>query len=74
VTITNLDRMVMPLTFTVTYADDTTETVDLPVQVWFTSDRVVRSLSETKSVKKVEIDPAGVWPDVRRANNVWNAE
>ncbi len=74
VTITNLDRMVMPLTFRVTYADDTTETFDLPVQIWFTSDRVQRRVSETKPIKKVEVDPAPVWPDARRSNNVWTSD
>lgn len=74
VTITNLDRMVMPLTFTITYEDDTTETHDLPVQVWFTSDRVQRRATQNKPVKKVQVDPEQIWPDAKRSNNSWTAE
>lgn len=71
ITFTNLDRMVMPLHYRVTYDDDTTEDVKLPVQVWHSSNRVVRSAAAGKQVKKVEVDPEAVFPDGARANNEW---
>jgi len=74
ITFTNLDRMVMPLQYRITYEDDTTEDVKLPVQVWHSSNRVVRSAGAKKKVKQVVIDADGVFPDSARANNEWVAE
>ncbi len=71
VTFTNRERMVMPLDFLVTFADETTETQSLPVQVWFTSDRVQRRIATKKEIVRVEIDPKKVLPDISRANNRW---
>ena len=71
ITFTNLARMVMPLTFEVTYDDDSTETYRLPVELWFKSDRVTHTLPVTKEVRKVRIDPEQALPDSKRGNNVW---
>jgi aminopeptidase N len=74
ITFGNRDRMVMPLKYQVTFADDSTATYELPVEVWFHSDRVQQSVGVAKEVKRVEIDPDRVFPDSERANNVWEAK
>jgi aminopeptidase N len=71
VVFTNLDRMVMPLHFRVTWADDTVENRKLPVEIWHSSNRVMQMLPPGKPIKKVEIDPDQAFPDAARANNVW---
>lgn len=73
-TFTNNDRMVLPLHFTATFADGTQETHKIPVQVWFTSNRVQQRLTGTQKVTKVEVDAEKAWPDAARANNVWEAK
>jgi len=62
----------MPLTFRVTYADGTTEDQRLPVEAWFQSDRLVRTLASDREVREVRIDPDQMLPDVARGNNVWS--
>jgi hypothetical protein len=73
VTFTNLDRMVMPLHFRVKFDDDSTEEHRLPVEVWFSTDRIVWRLDSNREIREVRIDPDRMLPDARRANNVWTA-
>ena len=74
ITFVNHERMVMPLTFRVTFADDSEQTYRLPVEVWFRSDRIVRTLDSDQEVKEVRLDPDGMLPDIVRRNNRWRAE
>ncbi|MBL8900644.1 MAG: M1 family metallopeptidase [Planctomycetes bacterium] len=67
----NRSRMVLPLEFTVTYADGTSETRKMPVESWFRSDRLDVRLDKKVAVESVEIDAAGKLPDVDRKNNAW---
>ena len=61
----------MPLHFKVTFADDTTESYEVPVQVWFTSNRVTRTVAPGKEIKEVQVDPQRAFPDHNRKNNTW---
>lgn len=74
ITFVNRERMVMPLTFEVTYDDGSEQRFDLPVEVWFQSDRIVRTLDSDKEVTRVRIDPDGMLPDIERDNNLWTAD
>jgi len=69
----NKERMVMPLEYTATFEDGSTESHTLPVQIWFSTDRVQQTLATAKKVVKVEVDPDRVWPDVSRGNNTWES-
>ncbi len=73
VVFTNQQRMVMPLRFTVTYADDSTEERSLPVELWFQSDRATVEVGAPggQPIKQVTIDPQGRLPDADRSNNTW---
>src|SRR5262249_1585725 len=70
VVFTNLDRMVMPLHFRITWDDDTVENRKLPVEIWHSTNLVKQVLPAGKHVKKVEIDPRQAFPDSARADNV----
>ena len=74
VVFTNLGRMVMPLVFEVTFADDTTEKHRLPVELWFKSNRVTQRLDADKEVRELRVDPDRALPDMNRSNNVWKQD
>jgi hypothetical protein len=61
----------MPLDLRLTYANDSTVRVRLPVEVWFQGNRYVYLRPAPAELVKVEIDPDLALPDVRRENNVW---
>ena len=74
ITFRNKERMVMPLTYRITFEDDSTETVRLPVEAWFQSDVITRPTPAGKKLKEVRIDPDAALPDAARDNNVWTEE
>ena len=74
ITFVNYERMVMPLTFEVTYEDDSTEVIRLPVEAWSKSDKITRTVRSDMDVVEVRIDPDGMLPDIRRKNNRWKEE
>ncbi len=61
--------LVMPVELRLTYEDGTSETVRIPVQMWYQApDFVFRTKA---GVTSAELDPRGVYPDVDRENNRW---
>jgi hypothetical protein len=73
VTFVNDERMVMPLSFRVTYEDGTSEDRRLPVELWSKSDKVSVTLAAGKRVREVRLDPDQMLPDVDKKDNVWTA-
>jgi peptidase M1-like protein len=65
----NRGSMVMPLEMDVTFEDNTTERVKLPVEMWNLGSRFTWR-SKNRGVRRVEIDPRHALPDVDRSNNV----
>jgi len=61
----------MPLDLTLTYADSSTETIRLPVEIWYLGNHFTALRPIARDLVKVEIDAGHGLPDVRRANNVW---
>jgi peptidase M1-like protein len=61
----------MPVALKITYANDSTARVRLPVEVWYQGNRYVYIRPAPAELVKVEIDPDLDLPDVRRDNNVW---
>ena len=53
------------------YANGSTETVRLPVEIWLLGNHYLYERKFATDVVKVEIDPGQNFPDVRRENNVW---
>ncbi|MBB3228764.1 hypothetical protein FHW69_003406 [Luteibacter sp. Sphag1AF] len=69
VTIENLDKLVMPSTLRVTYADGGVTNVRVPVETWQQHTSFVVTVPGTRRVTSVTIDPDHVLPDRNRANN-----
>ncbi|GJM18369.1 MAG: peptidase [Phycisphaeraceae bacterium] len=70
VDLTNTGGMVMPVHLRVTFDDDTTKDVRLPVEVWATTDLWrTRIATDGKKPVQVQIDPEGVYPDVNIDDN-----
>ena len=62
-------QLPMPVDLTLTYCDNSTETVRLPVEVWYLGNHYV--YDRAREPVRVEIDAGRNFPDVRRANNTW---
>ena len=67
----NRGTMVMPAELLLTYDDGTSESVRLPVEMWNLGQHFTYRVPSRKVVRRVEVDPRGVLPDVDRANNSW---
>ncbi len=69
-TFTSRGEVVMPVLYRVGYADGTSEDRVVPVEAFYTSDRW-RAWWDTagRRVRRVEIDPDGLLPDIDRSNN-----
>ncbi len=64
-------QLPMPLDLTLTYADSSTETVRLPVEIWYLGNHFTAVRPIARDLVKVEIDARHSIPDVRRENDVW---
>jgi hypothetical protein len=71
VVLANRGTMVMPAELRLTYDDGTTETVRLPVEMWNLGGRFTYRLPSAKRVRRAEVDPRRVLPDLDRSNNLW---
>jgi hypothetical protein len=69
--LSNRGSMVMPLELSLTFDDETTSVVRLPIEMWNLGDVFVYRVPGAKPVRSVIIDPRGALPDVDRANNRW---
>jgi hypothetical protein len=67
--LSNRGSMMLPLEMDLTFTDDSTERVRLPVEMWNQGSRFAYRLRSAKDVRRVVIDPRRVFPDVDRANN-----
>ncbi len=65
----NRGTMTLPLEMDVTYADNSTERVRLPVEMWNLGPRFAYRVRGGKQVQRVLVDPRHVLPDVDRSNN-----
>lgn len=71
VTVANHDRLVMPATLRVTYANGDTRDVRVPVATWMQRHQFTIKVAGNKPVTAAEIDPRHVLPDVDRGNNTF---
>lgn len=69
VTLENRQKLVMPATLRIDYADGTHEDRRVPVETWIQRAAPQLLLATRKPVSKVTIDPDHVLPDADRANN-----
>ena len=62
----------MPVELLITYNDDTTETIKLPVEIWHRGNVWSHLLKTDKQVKRVVQDPNKMIPDINILNDTWN--
>jgi hypothetical protein len=67
----NRGTMVMPAELAITFADGTSETVRLPVEMWNLGSRFGYRVPGGRRPTAVVVDPRAALPDVDRANNRW---
>lgn len=71
ISISNKDKMVMPVVVEVTEDNGSVGRVKLPVQVWQQGNSWTISYKSTSPVTKVVVDPDEEFPDVNPDNNIW---
>jgi hypothetical protein len=71
VVLTNRGTMVMPAELRLTYTDGSADTVRLPVEMWNLGSRFAYRVPSAKRVRRAEVDPRHVLPDLDRSNNAW---
>ena len=71
ITVANLDRMVMPSTLEVKYADGTAERIALPAETWILRGRATITVPGHGSIASATVDPDHVVPDKDRSNNTF---
>jgi hypothetical protein len=73
VTVRDEGHSMMPIPIRATYADGSTHSHRVPVDVWLEGHRSTTVTLPPGDVTHVEIDPDKVLPDVDRSNNSWSA-
>ena len=71
ISLSNNGDIPMPVKMQVTFADDTTQMVELPVEIWQRGNDWNYLLETNKEVSKVVIDPSKMLPDVNFSNDSW---
>ena len=72
--IENIGQLPMPNTLEITFVDGTTQTKNLPVEIWKRNTEWNFQLPTTKEIKSVKLDPKSVVPDVDLSNNTFKME
>ncbi len=72
--VANLDRLVMPATLDVTYADGTHTRVRVPVETWQQHRQFQVRVAGVQPVLSATIDPDHVLPDGHRDNNTFTPQ
>ena len=73
-TLENKGTMQLPVYLKLTYADGSTETVKLPVEMWNLGAKYVYRVAGKKRVTSAEVDPEHLLPDVDRGNDGLSAK
>ena len=71
VTIGNHGQQVMPVEMRLSLADGTSQTVRLPVEIWYEGSRYTATVRTGSPVTAVMIAPDRMFPDVDYSNNGW---
>lgn len=69
--LSNKGDMPMPVVMKVGYADNSSEIVKLPYEIWERGNTWNYLLNTDKTVKTVELDPEKIVPDVNPSNDAW---
>ena len=64
----------MPVTLKIVMKDGTTDTLNLPLQIWQKTGTFEVPYNSKTTIASVTIDPGNILPDVDRSNNTWTAD
>ena len=67
----NMEKAAMPLLLEITFENGSKEFHNLPVEIWEQGPTFKFIPDSDGMIKKVAIDPSGVFPDVNAGNNSW---
>ena len=73
ISIGNMDRMAMPSTLEMEWADGTKTRMAVPVETWLQSGTHQLRVAGGQALRSVTIDPDHQLPDADRRNNMWKA-
>jgi len=73
VTLRSLGAAVMPVELELGFADGTSETVKLPVEIWYGGNRYLYRVAPGKTIVSARVNPDGMFPDVVPSNDAWTA-
>ena len=71
ITITNEEKMVMPVTVLVKESNGKEQRIDLPVEIWQRGGAWTFTVNTTSEIKEVILDPDKKLPEWNRDNNTW---
>jgi hypothetical protein len=69
VTVEARDKLVMPVTLRVVFADGTTKDIRLPAETWIRQAATAVPVGGTSKVVRATLDPGHKLPDKDRSNN-----
>jgi hypothetical protein len=69
--LSNRGRMVLPVTLRLKFADGSSDTRRLPIEMWNLGDRFTAHVAVAQPLVEVLLDPTDRYPDVDRTNNRW---
>lgn len=69
--LTNKERSAYPLKVTMRYADGKTDSLKIPVEVWYRGAQYAFKVHHAASIESLTIDPENKLPDSNRKNNIW---
>lgn len=67
----NNEKSVYPVKVKISYVDGKSETLTIPVEVWYSGDKYQFRVNHQTSIQSVIIDPENKLPDSNRTNNRW---
>ena len=71
ITFSNIGQLPMPVIAEVTFADNTTQTINLPVEIWKRNTSWKYQLDSAKEIKSVKVNPKMAFPDANPNNNTF---
>ena len=74
ITISNLQKMALPVTVKITEENGNTQLLNLPVNVWQRDSDWTFKCNTTSKITSVVLDPGEVLPDIDRKNNTWQSQ
>jgi len=72
VTISNNKKMVLPVIMEITEEDGQSTRVEIPVEVWQTTDTWRHKIDTDSRIVSVMLDPDRRFPDIDRSNDTWD--